>query len=104
MGNLPIASAPLVDLLDDEPLELELATTLIYEHCHYPYRQIRQAIAAAGDVIRREIIDLGLRHRGQHDKIQQAFYARPQLRFDILMDIGSYRDIKRHLRGNQPHT
>jgi len=98
MGNLPIASAPLVDLLDDEPLELELATTLIYEHCHYPYRQIRQAIAAAGDVIRREIIDLGLRHRGKHDEMQRAFCAGHQFRFDILMDIGGFRDMHRHRR------
>ena len=98
MGNLPIASAPLVDLLDEEPLELELATTLIYEHCHYPYRQIRQAIAAAGDVIRREIIDLGLRHRGKHDEMQRAFCAGHQFRFDILMDIGGFRDMHRHRR------
>src|SRR5437867_5690399 len=98
MGNLPIASAPLVDLLDEEPLELELATTLIYEHCHYPYRQIRQAIAAAGEVIRREIIDLGLRHRGKHDEMQRAFCAGHQFRSDILMDIGGFRDMHRHRR------
>ncbi len=36
MGNLPIAPAPVVELLDNDPLEVELATTLIYEHCHYP--------------------------------------------------------------------
>ncbi len=98
MGNLPIASSPLVDLLDDEPLEIELATTLVYEYCHYPYRQIRQAIAAAGEVIRREIIDLGLRHRGKHDEMQRAFCAGHQFRFDILMDIGGFRDMHRHRR------
>src|SRR5207244_13559263 len=70
MGNLPIASSPLVDLLDDEPLEIELATTLVYEYCHYPYRQIRQAIAAAREVIRREILEPGLRIRGTHDRLQ----------------------------------
>ena len=59
MGDLPIAPAPTVDLLEEEPLEVELATTLIYEHSHYSYRQIRQAVQAAGEAIRREIIDLG---------------------------------------------
>src|SRR5436189_3849308 len=98
MGNLPIASAPLVDLLDEEPLELELATTLVYKHCHYPYRQIRQSIAAAGEVIRREIIDLGLRHRGKHDEMLRPFCAGHQFRFDILMDIGGFRDMHRHRR------
>jgi thymidylate synthase ThyX len=98
MGNLPIASAPVVDLLDEAPLEVELAATLVYEHCHYPYRQIRMAVEAAGDAIRREIIDLGLRHRGRHDELLRAFRAGQQFRFDILMDIGGFRDMHRHRR------
>jgi thymidylate synthase ThyX len=98
MGDLPVAPAPLVDLLEDEPLEVELATTLIYEHSHYPYRQIRQAVQAAGEAIRREIIDLGLRKRGRHDEMLRAFCAGQQFRFDILMDIGGFRDMHRHRR------
>jgi thymidylate synthase ThyX len=98
LGNLQIAPAPVVDLLDEEPLEVELATTLIYEHSHYPYRQIRQAIQAAGEHIRREIIDLGLRHRGKHDEMLRPFCAGQQFRFDILMDVGGFRDMHRHRR------
>jgi thymidylate synthase ThyX len=98
LGNLQIAAAPTVDLLDEEPLEVELATTLIYEHSHYPYRQIRQAIQGAGERIRREIIDLGLRHRGKHDEMLRAFCAGQQFRFDILMDVGGFRDMHRHRR------
>ncbi len=98
MGNLPVAPAPLVDLLDDEPLEVELATTLVYEHSHYPYRQIRSAVEAAGERIRREIIDVGLRHRGKHDEMLRPFCAGQQFRFDILMDIGGFRDMHRHRR------
>jgi len=98
LGSLQIAATPTVDLLDEEPLEVELATTLIYEHSHYPYRQIRQAIQGAGEHIRREIIDLGLRHRGKHDEMLRAFCAGQQFRFDILMDIGGFRDMHRHRR------
>ena len=98
MGNAAIAPAPGVDLLNDEPLEIELATTLIYEHSHYSYRQIRRAVEAAGEVIRREIIDMGLRHRGRHDELQRAFCVGQQFRFDILMDIGGFRDMHRHRR------
>jgi len=98
MGDLPIASAPVVDLLDEDPLEVELAATLIYEHCHYPYRQIRMAVEAAGEAIRREIVDIGLRHRGHHDEMPRAFRAGQQFRFDILMDIGGFRDMHRHRR------
>jgi thymidylate synthase ThyX len=98
MGETQISPAPGVDLLEEEPLEIELASTLIYEHCHYPYRQIRSAIAEAGEGLRREIIDLGLRHRGQHDEIERAFCAGQPFRFDILMDVGGFRDLHRHRR------
>src|SRR6266478_1310072 len=90
--------APAVDLLDDEPLEVELATTLLYEHCNYPYRQIRQAVEELGEARRREIIDAGLSNRGRHDEMLRAFRAGQQFRFDILMDIGGFRDMHRHRR------
>ena len=103
MRGAAIEAAPLVDLLDNNPedndvLEIELATTLVYGHCHYSYRQIRRVVEAAGEVRRREIIDLGLRHRGKHDELPRAFSAGQQFRFDILMDIGGFRDMHRHRR------
>jgi thymidylate synthase ThyX len=98
MKGALMAPAPLVDLLEPEPLEAELATTLLYEHCPYSYRQIRDAVQAAGENRRREIIDLGLRHRGSHDEMLRPFCAGQQFRFDILMDIGGFRDMHRHRR------
>ena len=100
-----IDSAPLVDLIDDDggdqisesnSLEIELATTLVYGHCHYSYRQLRKMIEDTGEARRREIIDLGLRHRGKHDELPRPFSAGQQFRFDILMDIGGFRDMHRH--------
>src|SRR5262249_20241674 len=74
MAGEPVAPAKaIVDLLDDEPLEVEIATTLLYEHCHHSYRQIRQAVQVAGERHRREIIDLGLRHRGKYDALPRPF-------------------------------
>jgi hypothetical protein len=98
MRGAAIEPAPLVDLLDEDALEIELATTLLYGQCHYSYRQLRHAIAAAGEARRREIIDLGLRHRGKHDELLRPFSAGQQFRFDILMDIGGFRDMHRHRR------
>ena len=98
MGNALPDAAPSVDLLDDEPVEIELATTLLYEHCAYPYRQIRKIVESISDARRREIIDAGLRHRGRHDEMLRAFRAGQQFRFDILMDIGGFRDMHRHRR------
>jgi thymidylate synthase ThyX len=93
-----IQPAPLVDLLDDDSLEIELATTLLYQYSHHPYRQIREVVEALPEARRREIIDLGLRHRGRHDEVSRPFCAGQQFRFDILMDIGGFRDMHRHRR------
>jgi len=98
MKDAPIEPGRLVELLDEDPLEIELAATLLYEHCDYSYRQIRQAVEGVGEARRREIIDAGLRHRGRHDEMLRAFRAGQQFRFDILMDIGGFRDMHRHRR------
>jgi thymidylate synthase ThyX len=98
MREEEIASAHPVDLLTDEPLEIELPTTLLYEHCHYPYRQIRKHVEGLNDARRKEITDLGTRHRGPHDELLRAFSAGQKFRFDILMDIGGFRDMHRHRR------
>ena len=101
MKGAKIADAPLVDLVDAEPLEVELAATLLYEHCHYPYRQLSEAVQAAGEKRRAEVIDLGLKHRGRHDEMLRPYCSGQQFRFDILMDIGGFRDMHRHRRCTQ---
>jgi thymidylate synthase ThyX len=98
MKGASIAPAAMVELLDDDPLEVELAATLLYEHCHYSYRQVREAVQSAGGKQRQEIVDLGMRHRGQHDELLRAFAAGQRFRFDILMDVGGFRDMHRHRR------
>src|SRR5262249_12560841 len=98
MNNATIEQAPLVDLLEDEPLEVELATTLLYEHCHYSYRQLRSAVESLSAAQRGEIIALGTAHRGKHDELLRAFSAGQSFRFDTLQDIGGFRDMHRHRR------
>src|SRR3989441_8148050 len=98
MRSATVGQAPSVDLLDDEPLEVELAATLLYEHCDYSYRQIRSVVEDIGEARRREIIATGLRHRGRHDEMARSLRAGQQFRFDILMDIGGFRDMHRHRR------
>jgi thymidylate synthase ThyX len=102
LANHPIAVAPVVDLVEPtETLEVELASTLLYSVSHHPYRQIRDLVAALPEVRVNEIIELGLRHRGKHDEALRAFHVGSALRFDILMDIGGFRDMHRHRRCTQ---
>jgi thymidylate synthase ThyX len=108
MAGQAIEPSPVVDLLDDvESLEVELATSLLYAHCHYSYRQLRSHVAALNSAKLSEFIALGTRHRGRHDELLRAFSAGHSLRFDILMDIGGFRDMHRHRRCiqlRQPYT
>ena len=102
MGEAAIAAAPVVDLVEDgESLEVEIAASLLYPCCHYPYRQVRDAVAglSAGRVA--ELIEVGVRERGRHDELVRGFHAGGGLRFDILMDIGGFRDMHRHRRCTQ---
>jgi thymidylate synthase ThyX len=102
LKGLPIADAPVVDLVEyTESLEVELAATLLYSASHHPYRQIRDLVSALPEARINEIIELGLRHRGKHDEALRAFHAGAALRFDILMDIGGFRDMHRHRRCTQ---
>jgi hypothetical protein len=99
MAGQSIEPSPVVDLLDDvESLEVELATSLLYPHCHYSYRQLRHHVAALNAAQCSELIGLGTKHRGRHDELLRSFSAGHGLRFDILMDIGGFRDMHRHRR------
>ena len=103
LGHAEIAPAPLVDLVEPEAgvsasdaLEIDLAASLLYPHCDFSFRQIRDAVASLTASRRAEIVALGVAHRGKHDELARAYSAGQALRFDILMDIGGFRDMHRH--------
>jgi thymidylate synthase ThyX len=99
---VPMADAPAVDLVErTESLEVELAATLVYSASHHSYRQIRDLVSGMTAAQIGEIVDLGLRDRGRHDEPLRAFHAGQGLRFDILMDVGGFRDMHRHRRCTQ---
>ncbi len=98
LGRLPTDPAPVVDLLEDEPLAIELATTLLYQCDHHSYRQIRGVVEGLSEKLRNEIIGLGMKHRGRFDEVARAYQSGQPFRFDILMDIGGFRDMHRHRR------
>ena len=103
MGDAAISTggdtAPVVDLVERGPsLEVEIAATLLYGACHYSFRQVREHVASLSAARVEELIALGVRHRGRHDELLREFAAGAPLRFDILMDIGGFRDMHRHRR------
>jgi thymidylate synthase ThyX len=99
MAGQPIEDAPVVDLVElAGPLEVELASSLLYSECHYPLRQIQRTVIALSPAQIAEIVALGTKHRGPHDELPRAFSAGQSFKFDILMDIGGFRDMHRHRR------
>ena len=116
MGDAAIeplpAESPNVDFIERQPgewltLEIDIATSLLYPHTHFSYRQIRGRVAALGEARVTELLALGTRHRGRHDEVTRSFSAAQGFRFDILMDIGGFRDMHRHRRCTQllqPYT
>jgi thymidylate synthase ThyX len=108
MANQPIESAPVVDLVGPSAsLEIELATSLLYPECHYSWRQLERTIASFPAPRIAELVALGTKYRGRHDELLRAFSAGQTFQFDILMDIGGFRDMHRHrrcLQLIQPYT
>lgn len=99
MTGAAIDPAPVVDLVErGSSLEVEIAATLLYGACHYPFRQVRDRVAGLSGSRVQELIALGVRQRGRHDELLREFAAGAPLRFDILMDIGGFRDMHRHRR------
>ncbi|HEV2646531.1 MAG TPA: FAD-dependent thymidylate synthase [Acidobacteriaceae bacterium] len=99
MANQPIEPAPVVDLVEDAgSLEIELATSLLYPECHYGWRQLQRTVSALSATRIAELIALGTKHRGRHDELPRTFSAGQSFKFDILMDIGGFRDMHRHRR------
>ncbi len=97
------AGSPNVELIEVPAgerlgLEIDLATSLLYPWTDYRYAQLREAVAALPEARVVEIVALGTEHRGKHDELPRAFAAAGGLRFDILMDIGGFRDMHRHRR------
>ena len=102
MKDAAIAPAKSVELMDEDPLDVEIATTLLYGVCHYPYKQLREAVASLSASRRNEIIEIAARkNRGKHDELLRAFSAGQRFRFDVLMDVGGFRDMHRHRRCTQ---
>jgi thymidylate synthase ThyX len=99
MAGQAIEPAPVVDLVEDAgSLEVELATSLLYTECHYSWRQLQRTVSSLSAARVGEIVALGTKHRGRHDELLRAFSAGQSFKFDILMDIGGFRDMHRHRR------
>jgi hypothetical protein len=78
----------------------EIVATLLYKHDRHgrSFRQMQAAVCELSQAQKQEIFDLSLRGRGVHDDLLREHQAGPSLIFDVLVDLGSFRDLHRHRR------
>src|SRR6266850_662112 len=101
--NLPPAvglQVDCVDLVRPSHVGADIAATLLYSVTDRPFRELYDMAAGWSDARRREVLDVALGSRGRRDDLPRAFRGGPYA-FDIVMDIGAYRDLHRHRRCHQ---
>jgi len=98
--SLPPSAVDSVDLLRPAHMHAEIAATLLYPVTDLPFRDLYELTCSWSPGQRNEVIDVALRSRTRRDELLRGFrgglYA-----YDIVMDIGAYRDMHRHRRCQQ---
>jgi len=89
-----------VDLLKPDEVLTEIAATLLYPVCDHPFRAIYETVRAWSQARKAEVLEVAVKSRGSRDDLLRGFRG-GQYCFDMLIDIGAYRDMHRHRRCHQ---
>jgi len=89
-----------VDLCRPVDTVADIVATLLYPVTDRPYRELYDLARSWTACRRREVIDVCLRSRSERDDLLRNFRGGLYV-FDIIMDIGAYRDLHRHRRCQQ---
>ena len=97
----PGTDVPDVDLVrPTDPLD-ETAATLLYAVSDLPFRHLLDTVSGWSQARRREVLDVALAERDRRDELLREFRSGYGYVFDIVCDIGAYRDLHRHRRCQQ---
>lgn len=90
-----------VELIDPHhPLD-EIVATLLYRVSQAPYQKILDVVRGWSEKEKHATIEVATRQRGPYDDLIKEFRSGYAFTFDILMDIGAWRDMHRHRRCQQ---
>ena len=80
--------------------EDEIVATLLYRYdpAGHSYRQVQARVAELTAEQKQAVINASVEHRGRHDDLPRELQSGYSFAFDLLMDIGSFRDLHRHRR------
>ncbi|BCA55233.1 thymidylate synthase [Nitrospira sp. KM1] len=90
-----------VDLIDlHDPVD-ETIATLLYRVSQAPYRKILAEVRNWSEKKKQDTMAVALGSRGPYDELIKEFRSGYAFIFDVLMDIGGWRDMHRHRRCQQ---
>jgi thymidylate synthase ThyX len=89
-----------VDLLKPADTLADIVATMLYPVTHRSYRALYELACGWNSAQKNEVIDVALRSKTQRDELLRNFRSAPYV-YDIVMDIGAYRDLHRHRRCQQ---
>jgi hypothetical protein len=79
----------------------EILTTLLYEASALPWADLASKVDGLDEAARVALISQVLDGRGKFDELPRAARAGGLFAFEIVMDIGGWRDMHRHRRCQQ---
>lgn len=83
-----------------DAMDVETCATLLFSASEYSYGHLLTMAGHMGPGARNELLKVALGSRARYDELPREFRSAP-LAFDIVMDIGAYRDLHRHRRCQQ---
>ena len=86
-----------IDLFKPADTLTDVVACLLYEVTSRSYRELYETAQSWSAQRRTEVIDTALRSRTRRDELLKTFRGGPYV-YDIVMDIGAYRDMHRHRR------
>jgi thymidylate synthase ThyX len=98
--NLPPAAGLAVeevDLLRPAVTAADIVATLLYPVTDRPFRELYEMACGWSAERRAEVIDVAMESRTRRDDLLAEFHG-GLYAYDIVMDIGAYRDLHRHRR------
>ena len=90
-----------VELIEPHhPLD-EVVATLLYRVSQAPYRKVLAVVKEWTAKQKQETLEVAWQKRGPYDELAKEFRSGYAFIFDILMDVGGWRDLHRHRRCQQ---
>jgi thymidylate synthase ThyX len=82
-----------------DPLRDIVSTLLFrYDRAGHSFRQVQSVVASLGEAEVEDVFALSTSSRGRHDDFLREHRGGYALAFDVLVDLGSFRDLHRHRR------